>query len=286
MVERAAQLGHALEQAHQEADPARHQGFYRSTPEQQRGRRRHQRMHHETPWRGNARRATHDGAQLLGARARVELAPRHRVHQRVQVGQLLEVLLARLAAHQERALLGRRAERDEHGRGRAEVLALGAEARAERPERVDDEHGDIGRIPNPLQQTFDRRAIQQERMQRREPREDGPIPNPLQQNFDKRAFQQARAQREINEDGPIPNPLQQTYDKRFVQKGGGLPQGRGAGGRNKSPSTPRQPDPMQTAVGYIGADTFLRKGAGNRGGGRSGRGGKPGRGGGGGGRGR
>ena len=143
-----------------------------------------------------------------------------------------------------------------------------------------------GPIPNPLQQNFDKRAFQQARAQR-EINEDGPIPNPLQQTFDKRAIQQERTRRpEISEDGPIPNPLQQTYDKRFVQKGGGLPQGRGAGGRNKSPSTPRQPDPMQTAVGYIGADTFLRKGAGNRGGGRSGRGGKPGRGGGGGGRGR
>jgi len=106
--------------------------------------------------------------------------------------------------------------------------------------------------------------------------EGGPIPNPLQQTYDKRAYQQERTRRpEISEDGPIPNPLQQTYDKRFVQKGGGsgggFAPGRGAGHKKKSPSAPRQPDPMQTAVGYIGADAFLRKGAGGRGG-RSGRG--------------
>jgi 23S rRNA pseudouridine2605 synthase len=161
---------------------------------------------------------------------------------------------------------------------------------ADRPPRMDGmpppergprpERGEGGPIPNPLQQTFDKRAIQQERARRAEISEDGPIPNPLQQTFDKRAIQQERARRtEFSEDGPIPNPLQQTYDKRFVQKGGGLTLGRGAGGKKKPSSAPRQPDPMQTAVGYIGADTFLRKAAAGRGG-RPGRG-KAGRGGGG-----
>ncbi len=130
-----------------------------------------------------------------------------------------------------------------------------------------------GAIPNPLQQTYDKRAIQQARASRREIPEDGPIPNPLQQTYDRRALQQARApRREIPEDGPIPNPLQQTYDKRFVQKdrplGGGAPRGGKKGG-----AAPRQPDPMQTSVGYIGADAFLRK-AGGRGGGGKGRGGR------------
>jgi len=150
--------------------------------------------------------------------------------------------------------------------------------RGPRPERGErGERGEGGPIPNPLQQTFDKRAIQQARAQR-EINEDGPIPNPLQQTFDKRAIQQERTRRaEISEDGPIPNPLQQTYDKRFVQKGQGLNLGRGGGGGGggkKKPNAARQPDPMQTAVGYIGADTFLRKGAGGRGA-RSGRG-KPG----------
>ena len=140
------------------------------------------------------------------------------------------------------------------------------------------EPAEDGPIPNPLQQTFDKRAFQQSRA-RREINEDGPIPNPLQQTFDKRALQQDRARRpEVNDDddGPIPNPLQQTYDKRFVQQPGGLGGGRGA---RKKPghAAPRQPDPMQTAVGYIGADAFKRKNAAGRGRAGGGRG-KPGRG--------
>jgi 23S rRNA pseudouridine2605 synthase len=105
---------------------------------------------------------------------------------------------------------------------------------------------------------------------------DGPIPNPLQQTYDRSAVQRHKPQREISEDGPIPNPLQQTYDKRFVQKPRPL-----AGGKGRGPKNPDgQPDPMQTSVGYIGADAFHRKmsGGGGGGGGR--------RGGGGGGRGR
>ncbi len=159
----------------------------------------------------------------------------------------------------------------------------------ERPERAPrPEPGEGGPIPNPLQQTFDKRAIQQARAQR-EINEDGPIPNPLQQTFDKRAFQQERTRRvEYSEDGPIPNPLQQTYDKRFVQKSPGGPS-LGRGGKKKGGGgggVPRQPDPMQTAVGYIGADAFTRKSAAGRGG-RPGGGKPPGRrGGGGGGRGR
>lgn len=115
--------------------------------------------------------------------------------------------------------------------------------------REDREPGDPSRIPNPLQQTFDRRAIQAER------RSGG---------------------REVDyENGPIPNPLQQTYDKRFAQGGKpaspfGKRSGGGGGGGGGG-----QPDPMRTAVGYIGADAFVRKlsGSGGRGGGRGGSGG-------------
>lgn len=156
----------------------------------------------------------------------------------------------------------------------------------DRPERGPrPPRGEGGPIPNPLLQTYDKRAYQQERTRRAEISEDGPIPNPLQQTYDKRAYQQERTRRaEISEDGPIPNPLQQTYDKRFVQKQGPKQgQGQGGGGRRKGGNSgggggPRQPDPMQTAVGYIGADAFVRKAGG---GGRGGRG-KPSRGGGGG----
>ncbi len=188
--------------------------------------------------------------------------------------------------------------------------------RSERPPREDrpprgprPEPGEGGPIPNPLQQTFDKRAIQQERALRREMPEDGPIPNPLQQTYDKRALMRDRApQRDIPEDGPIPNPLQQTYDKRFAAGGGGGGKaGRGgnasgggnaarggfgggqgggqggnragAAGRGKArggnapkkggAGAPREPDPLQTSVGFIGGDAFLRKGGG-RGGPRSG----------------
>ena len=163
--------------------------------------------------------------------------------------------------------------------------------RQDRPERLEPAEG--GAIPNPLQQTFDKRAIQQDRQLRRDMPEDGPIPNPLQQTYDKRALQRDRQpQRDIPEDGPIPNPLQQTYDKRFAQGGprpgpgsgngqkkrgggqggaggraGGGNAGRGNGGGGGDPE--RIPDPMQTAVGYIGANAFHGKG-GARGGRRAG----------------
>ena len=165
---------------------------------------------------------------------------------------------------------GRRGRKGRNDRRRGGPGQPGTE-RFERGEAADD-----GPIPNPLQQTFDKRAFQQSRAQR-EINEDGPIPNPLQQTFDKRALQQERARRpDFNEDGPIPNPLQQTYDKRFVQKSAGPDAGRGArhgksgrgggkGGGKGGNAGPRQPDPMQTAVGYIGADAYTRKAAAGRG---------------------
>ena len=101
------------------------------------------------------------------------------------------------------------------------------------------------------------------------------IPNPLQQTFDRRAIREARQpRREISEDGPIPNPLEQTYDKRGVQKPRGLGGGGGGGGRKGGKaggSGERQPDPMQTSVGYIGADAFHKQMSGGGGGGRGGR---------------
>jgi 23S rRNA pseudouridine2605 synthase len=99
------------------------------------------------------------------------------------------------------------------------------------------------------------------------------IPNPLQQTFDRRAIREARQpRREISEDGPIPNPLEQTYDKRGVQKPRGLGGGSGGagGGRKGGKSSgggERQPDPMQTSVGYIGADAFHKQMSGGGGGG-------------------
>lgn len=78
----------------------------------------------------------------------------------------------------------------------------------------------------------------------------------------------------------IPNPLEQTFDRRFAKNqrspfsgrtmahGGG---GFGAGGSApdvvppKRGGGPKEPDPLQTSLGFIGADAFHRKGG--RGGG-------------------
>jgi len=80
--------------------------------------------------------------------------------------------------------------------------------------------------------------------------------------------------------GPIPNPLQQTFDHRFVQgRRIGPNSGFGAGGSAPRPSNeprgngPKQPDPLQTSMGYIGADAFHRKNRGGGGGGGAGGGG-------------
>ncbi|MDP4300131.1 pseudouridine synthase [Leptothrix discophora] len=86
------------------------------------------------------------------------------------------------------------------------------------------------------------------------------------------------------DDGPmyIPNPLEQTFDRRFatgskrISAGFGRPieepvGGRGNGPRKGAGGGPREPDPLQTSVGYIGADAYFTKPGGgggkNRGGG-------------------
>ncbi|RZS58662.1 pseudouridine synthase [Sphaerotilus mobilis] len=79
----------------------------------------------------------------------------------------------------------------------------------------------------------------------------------------------------------IPNPLEQTFDRRFatgskrISAGFGRPTEEPVGGRGNGPrkggSGPREPDPLQTSVGYIGADAYFSKPGGgggkNRGGG-------------------
>ncbi len=154
-----------------------------------------------------------------------------------------------------------RAERPEPRAERSERLAEGGArpdradghkpvrkdkpVRRERNENAPREQGDPMRIPNPLQQTFDRRAVQDRRPRRSE---------------------------DDLENGPIPNPLEQTYDKRFVQGNKSLVGGKG--GRGGSKGGPRQPDPMQTSVGYLGGDAFVRKLQGRSGGGGGRRGGR------------
>ncbi|WP_084451763.1 pseudouridine synthase [Roseateles chitosanitabidus] len=105
--------------------------------------------------------------------------------------------------------------------------------------------------------------------------------------------------RDDDDDDFIPkhiNPLEQTFDRRFATGSKRIPQGFGRGGSDPShnqnqgggnkrgPGGERQPDPMKTSMGYIGADAFINRG--NRGGRRGGGGGGQGGGGGGGGRGR
>jgi 23S rRNA pseudouridine2605 synthase len=75
----------------------------------------------------------------------------------------------------------------------------------------------------------------------------------------------------------IPNPLEQTFDRRFatgskrITAGFGRPSDdhRGPSERKGAKGGPKQPDPMQTSVGYIGADAYFTKPGG---GGRRGRG--------------
>lgn len=140
----------------------------------------------------------------------------------------------------------------------------------------DDPHADeFARIPNPLEQTFDRRFA-------KSPRRAG-------QGFGHGGSKPAD---EFQPGGTIPNPLEQTFDKRFVKgsqrinagfgRPDGDPHGGPAGGGKKG--GPKQPDPMQTSVGYIGADAYFNRPGGKRSGG--GRGGSGGGGGGGGRRGR
>lgn len=95
----------------------------------------------------------------------------------------------------------------------------------------------------------------------------------------------AAGQDDFSPDDPlhIPNPLEQTFDRRFATGSKRISAGFGRPGDEQHRSAaerarggPKQPDPMQTSVGYIGADAYFTKpgGGGNRrrGGGGGGRG--------------
>lgn len=120
-------------------------------------------------------------------------------------------------------------------------------------------------------------------------------PEPARAERPYEAPPQRERSRDDEDDDFIPrhiNPLEQTFDRRqATSKQRGFPQGFGAGGSSERDAGwskpqkgggPREPDPLQTSVGYIGGDAYLRRGGGGGGGGRGGKGG----GGGGGGRGR
>ena len=165
-----------------------------------------------------------------------------------------------------------------------------------------DERGAAG----PQGQRNDRQGGRQNNNNRRDnPRDSGPRDNPRNAPRGRNPDNQPPAQsvqanagerpRDFERDddadfdidpASIPNPLEQTFDKRFAPNPrspvGGRGFGRGGGGfgaggsapapsNKKGQSGPKQPDPLQTSLGFIGADAFHRKG--NRGGGGGGGGG-------------
>ena len=160
-------------------------------------------------------------------------------------------------------------------RGQAPREGRGQGPRDGRSQGPRDERG-----PKPVRDEKPRRQREERAgggLEDREPGDPSRIPNPLQQTYDRRQVQRERqGSRDIDYENFIPNPLQQTYDKRFVQGdrglGGGKRGGKGGGGGGAG----GQPDPMRTSVGYIGADAFAKKMQG-RGGGGGGGGGRRGR---------
>jgi len=184
---------------------------------------------------------------------------------------------------------GERGERGERGADRGERGPQRGNDRNDKQQRgnnrrADGRHAGVGPRPS--------RPDRPERLGDRQDRPDRPERAPREERFvDNR---DSGADRDDQDDDFIPrnvNPLEQTFDRRFAGKSRGFPQGfghggsgprgggepRGGKGPGKAGDGPRQPDPMQTSVGYIGADAFHgrggRRGGGGGGGGRSGGGG-------------
>jgi len=160
--------------------------------------------------------------------------------------------------------------------------------RVQGPQGLDGQQGQGPRGQGPRGQG------QQGGQQGRPPRQQGPNGQQGQgQQAPQERAPRAHEEDDIDHIGYIPNPLEQTFDRRFakgskrITAGFGRPDhdiDRGGAQGKQQKGGPRQPDPMQTSVGYIGADAFFGKSGG--GGGRRGGGGGGNSGGGGGGRGR
>ncbi len=172
-------------------------------------------------------------------------------------------------------------------------LAGGGDGRRDGPREERGERGDRPERADREGRERDKRRNEPQRHAGGGPRPSRP--EPAQRPPEARQPERPR-NRDEDDDDFIPhniNPLEQTFDRRFAGKSRGFPSGFGAGGssadqgggrggrggRSQGWRWPREPDPMQTSVGYIGADAFVRRG----GGGRSGGGGGGGRSGGGGG---
>jgi 23S rRNA pseudouridine2605 synthase len=158
----------------------------------------------------------------------------------------------------------------ERGQDRGERAGRGGEPRAERdpqaPRGKGAQHGgDRGRS------SAQAGAGQGPQGQGRPPR--GPRQDNVPQGGGGGGGGRGPSRQEGDDPLHIPNPLEQTFDKRFVSgskritTGFGRPTEEptpgGNGGGNRK-GEPRQPDPMQTSVGYIGAEAyFTRPGGGN-----------------------
>ena len=194
-----------------------------------------------------------------------------------------EVRAVRRLANGGRAERNDRNDRDERTDRIDRPPARGQDRGARPPKQRNDQRNDRGAGPGDRQ-----------RDPQREPQRPRPPGAPAPQGFQER---EPIFERDPDPDfdpdqdfdhRTIPNPLEQTFDKRFVQNprspAGGRGFGRGGGGfgaggsappqsGQRRGSGPKEPDPLQTSVGYIGADAFHRKGKGGRGGGGGGGGG-------------
>jgi len=164
-------------------------------------------------------------------------------------------VIRRLAGHTSNSGQGQ----GQQGQGKGQLQQQGGKNDRNK-RRNDDRHAGVGPRPSRPQEPQQPRPQREERAQRRDNDED-------------------------EDDFVIPhniNPLEQTFDRRHATGGKrGLPMGFGAGGSqqidrpakggNKG-SGPREPDPLQTSIGYIGGDAYLRRGGGG-GGNRGGKGG-------------
>ena len=176
-------------------------------------------------------------------------------------------VIRRLAGHTSHS--GQGQQQPGHGQGQQGKGQQQGGKNDRNKRRNDDRHAGVGPRPSRPPEPQQPRPPREERVQRRDDddEDDGFIPHHI-------------------------NPLEQTFDRRHATGGKrGLPQGFGAGGSqqhdrpakgggNKG-NGPREPDPMQTSMGYIGGDAYLRRGGGGGRGGKGGGGGGGGRSGGG-----
>ena len=144
----------------------------------------------------------------------------------------------------ERAERGERAERQDRRQGGQGAMAQGPQGKKQRPPRGEGgvPRGASGRDRAP-EQDRDLDGYDEPPMH---------IPNPLEQTFDRRF---ASGSKRIS--AGFGRPTEEPGPGNGGQGGNRKGQGQGGG--------QRQPDPMQTSVGYIGADAYFARPGGNKG---------------------